>query len=174
MSVCAVILAGLQGKYAFYAAMPVALTFGEKFNNFLLLYSVDVRIYTNHKTFSLRAAFSPTNKLGLHYLVITVQLKLPLRPHLKATTSSTTTKQKKSSNPDGQKFVADCQHLHPSHKSWCCCSDWVYLTGYVNFLVFSGVGFGAYCAVDFALVMDVLPNDREKAKDLAVWHQVSE
>ena len=35
-----------------------------------------------------------------------------------------------------------------------------------------GVGFGAYCAVDFALVMDVLPNDREKAKDLAVWHQV--
>jgi len=35
------------------------------------------------------------------------------------------------------------------------------------------VGFGAYCAVDFALVMDVLPNDREKAKDLAVWHQVS-
>ncbi|XP_073234695.1 uncharacterized protein [Porites lutea] len=61
MSVCAVILAGLQGKYAFYAAMPVALTFG--------------------------------------------------------------------------------------------------------------VGFGAYCAVDFALVMDVLPNDREKAKDLAVWHQ---
>lgn len=61
MSVCAVILAGLQGKYAFYASMPVALTFG--------------------------------------------------------------------------------------------------------------VGFGAYCAVDFALVMDVLPNDREKAKDLAVWHQ---
>ena len=38
--------------------------------------------------------------------------------------------------------------------------------------VLSGVGFGAYCAVDFALVMDVLPNDREKAKDLAVWHQV--
>ena len=36
------------------------------------------------------------------------------------------------------------------------------------------MGFGAYCAVDFALVMDVLPNDREKAKDLAVWHQVSE
>ena len=39
--------------------------------------------------------------------------------------------------------------------------------------VFSGVGFGAYCAVDFALVMDVLPDDREKAKDLAVWHQVT-
>lgn len=29
MSVCAVILAGLQGKYAFYASMPVALTFGK-------------------------------------------------------------------------------------------------------------------------------------------------
>lgn len=29
MSICAVILAGLQGKYAFYAAMPVALTFGK-------------------------------------------------------------------------------------------------------------------------------------------------
>ena len=33
MSVCAVILAGLQGKYAFYAAMPVALTFGKKLKN---------------------------------------------------------------------------------------------------------------------------------------------
>ena len=106
MSVCAVILAGLQGKYAFYAAMPVALTFGEKFNNFILLYSVDVRIYTNHKTFSLRAAFSPTNKLGLHYWVITVQLKLPQRPHLKATTTTTTTtKQKKSSNPHGPNLL---------------------------------------------------------------------
>ena len=108
MSVCAVILAGLQGKYAFYAAMPVALTFGEKFNNFILFYSVDVRIYTNHKTFSLRAAFSPTNKLGLHYLVITVQLKLPQRPHLKATTTTTTTtttKQKKSSNPHGPNLL---------------------------------------------------------------------
>jgi len=29
MSVCAVILAFLQGKYAFYAAIPVALTFGK-------------------------------------------------------------------------------------------------------------------------------------------------
>lgn len=55
-----------------------------------------------------------------------------------------------------------------------CFSYWVCLTVYVNSLVLSGVGFGAYCAVDFALVMDVLPNDREKAKDLAVWHQVSE
>ena len=34
-----------------------------------------------------------------------------------------------------------------------------------------GVGFGAYSAIDFALVMDVLPKDKDKAKDLAVWHQ---
>ncbi|XP_065067004.1 uncharacterized protein LOC135692684 [Rhopilema esculentum] len=38
------------------------------------------------------------------------------------------------------------------------------------FLTF-GVGFGAYSAVDFALVMDVLPEEKDKAKDLAVWHQ---
>lgn len=37
-------------------------------------------------------------------------------------------------------------------------------------LVF-GIGFGAYQAVDFALVMDVLPEERNKAKDMAVWHQ---
>lgn len=57
MSVCAVILAGLQGKYAFYAAMPVALTFGKKFKNFILLYSVDVRVYANHKVFLLEQLF---------------------------------------------------------------------------------------------------------------------
>lgn len=68
MSVCAVILAGLQGKYAFYAAMPVALTFGKKFKNFTLLYSVDVRVYANHKVFSLRAAFSASDKVGSHLL----------------------------------------------------------------------------------------------------------
>ena len=27
-------------------------------------------------------------------------------------------------------------------------------------------------SVDFALVMDVLPDDKDRAKDLAVWHQV--
>ncbi len=36
-----------------------------------------------------------------------------------------------------------------------------------------GIGFGAYSAVDFALVMDVLPAEKDKAKDLAVWHQVN-
>lgn len=93
MSICAVILAGLQGKYAFYAAMPVALTFGKHL------------VCTNHE-------------LLYSYCLCKIHTH---------------------------------SHYPPS---------------------FSGVGFGAYCAVDFALVMDVLPNDREKAKDLAVWHQV--
>ena len=39
--------------------------------------------------------------------------------------------------------------------------------------MFLGIGFGAYSAVDFALVMDVLPDEKDKAKDLAVWHQVN-
>ena len=45
---------------------------------------------------------------------------------------------------------------------------------YCQFLayLFLGIGFGAYSAVDFALVMDVLPEEKDKAKDLAVWHQV--
>ena len=36
----------------------------------------------------------------------------------------------------------------------------------------SGTGFGAFQAVDFALVMDVLPAEKDKAKDIAVWHLV--
>lgn len=35
----------------------------------------------------------------------------------------------------------------------------------------AGIGFGAFQSVDFALVMDVLPEEQEKAKDIAVWHQ---
>lgn len=35
----------------------------------------------------------------------------------------------------------------------------------------AGLGFGAFQSVDFALVMDVLPDDSDKAKDIAVWHQ---
>ncbi|KAL3876847.1 hypothetical protein ACJMK2_034632 [Sinanodonta woodiana] len=34
-----------------------------------------------------------------------------------------------------------------------------------------GIGFGSFQSVDFALVMDVLPEEKEKAKDIAVWHQ---
>ena len=37
--------------------------------------------------------------------------------------------------------------------------------------MFTGLGFGAYQSVDFALVMDVLAEDADKAKDIAVWHQ---
>ncbi|ESO81984.1 hypothetical protein LOTGIDRAFT_237186 [Lottia gigantea] len=33
-----------------------------------------------------------------------------------------------------------------------------------------GIGFGAFTSVDFALVMDVLPDEKDNAKDLAVWH----
>ena len=108
MSVCAVILAGLQGKYAFYAAMPVALTFGKKFKNFILLYSVDVRVYANHKVFSLRAAFSPTPVLTNLVCIcwknctITVQNSLWLNRNCaflsadanQVSTATTTTKQK--------------------------------------------------------------------------------
>ena len=36
-----------------------------------------------------------------------------------------------------------------------------------------GAGFGTYLSVDFALVMDVLRNKQDHAKDIAVWHQVS-
>lgn len=44
-----------------------------------------------------------------------------------------------------------------------------YLAVSVAFVI--GIGFGAFQSVDFALVMDVLPEEKEKAKDIAVWHQ---
>ncbi|XP_005108633.2 uncharacterized protein LOC101850035 [Aplysia californica] len=44
-----------------------------------------------------------------------------------------------------------------------------YIAGVVSFII--GLGFGAYQSVDFALVMDVLAEDADKAKDIAVWHQ---
>nr|KAG5690887.1 hypothetical protein BaRGS_028919 [Batillaria attramentaria] len=44
-----------------------------------------------------------------------------------------------------------------------------YIAVTIAFLI--GIGFGAFQSVDFALVMDVLPEEREKAKDIAVWHQ---
>ncbi|EGD75037.1 permease transporter [Salpingoeca rosetta] len=34
-----------------------------------------------------------------------------------------------------------------------------------------GAGYGCFTSVDFALVLDVLPNERDRAKDLAIWHQ---
>ena len=47
------------------------------------------------------------------------------------------------------------------------------MNGHLAISFFLGIGFGAYSAVDFALVMDVLPAEKDKAKDLAVWHQVT-
>ncbi|KAH9495320.1 hypothetical protein Btru_018870 [Bulinus truncatus] len=44
-----------------------------------------------------------------------------------------------------------------------------YIAGLMSFII--GLGFGAYQSVDFALVMDVLPEESDKAKDIAVWHQ---
>ncbi|GFS20894.1 permease transporter, partial [Elysia marginata] len=44
-----------------------------------------------------------------------------------------------------------------------------YIAGIMAFII--GLGFGAYQSVDFALVMDVLAEDSDKAKDIAVWHQ---
>ncbi|CAH1795628.1 unnamed protein product [Owenia fusiformis] len=37
--------------------------------------------------------------------------------------------------------------------------------------VIYGMGLGSFQAVDFALVMDVLDDDKDKAKDIAVWSQ---
>lgn len=112
MSVCAVILAGLQGKYAFYAAMPVALTFGKKFKNLTLLYSVDVRVYANHKVFfSLRATFSASDKLGLHLLKKSHyygSIKIPYEITSEDNDNNNKTNYKKSSSPHGPKFLADC------------------------------------------------------------------
>ena len=34
-----------------------------------------------------------------------------------------------------------------------------------------GAGYGCFTSVDFALVLDVLPSDKDRAKDLAIWHQ---
>lgn len=50
------------------------------------------------------------------------------------------------------------------------------VTGFHGFLVgmaISGLGFGAYTAVDLALVADVLPNPKDAAKDLGVFNIAS-
>lgn len=41
----------------------------------------------------------------------------------------------------------------------------------VAFTVMSGVGFGVYLSVDYALALDVLADSESFALDLAVWHQ---
>eukprot|EP00117_Sycon_ciliatum_P015960 scpid53674/ scgid15594/ len=41
----------------------------------------------------------------------------------------------------------------------------------VTMAIIFGIGLGSFISVDFAMVMDVLPSEADKAKDLAVWHQ---
>lgn len=36
-----------------------------------------------------------------------------------------------------------------------------------------GIGYGMFLAVDFALVMDVLPSDADVSRDMAIWHNAS-
>ena len=45
----------------------------------------------------------------------------------------------------------------------------VYYVGIV-ISIFFGVGYGTYLAVDFAIVMDVLPSKDDVARDVALWH----
>lgn len=57
-----------------------------------------------------------------------------------------------------------------------CISTLTYIKGpsayYIAVIVafFFGIGFGSFQSVDFALVMDILPEEKDKAKDIAVWH----
>lgn len=44
-------------------------------------------------------------------------------------------------------------------------------TGCLLVAVVFGLGFGTYTSCDFAMILDVLPNEADRAKDLAVWHQ---
>ncbi|XP_046584723.1 uncharacterized protein LOC124291706 isoform X1 [Haliotis rubra] len=58
----------------------------------------------------------------------------------------------------------------------CCALTDAFLRGNYAFYIavamafVFGTGFGAFQSVDFALVMDVLPEEKDKAKDIAVWH----
>ncbi|PAA57694.1 hypothetical protein BOX15_Mlig012053g2 [Macrostomum lignano] len=59
----------------------------------------------------------------------------------------------------------------------CCSALLAGLRGQLAFYVATavavvfGFSFGAYQAVDFALLMDVLPDDNDKSRDIAVWQQ---
>ncbi|XP_065832679.1 uncharacterized protein [Oscarella lobularis] len=44
------------------------------------------------------------------------------------------------------------------------------VTAFVSMTVL-GIGFGLYVSVDFALLLDVLPDQSTRANDIAVWHQ---
>jgi MFS family permease len=43
-------------------------------------------------------------------------------------------------------------------------------SGFLVGMAISGLGFGVYAAVDLALVVDVLPDQRSAAKDLGVFN----
>jgi len=43
-------------------------------------------------------------------------------------------------------------------------------SGFLVGMAISGLGFGVYAAVDLALVVDVLPDKRDAAKDLGVFN----
>ncbi|XP_033733654.1 uncharacterized protein LOC117322813 isoform X2 [Pecten maximus] len=56
-------------------------------------------------------------------------------------------------------------------------STLTYISGYNAYFIalvmafLFGIGFGSFQSVDFALVMDVLQDDKDKANHIAVWHQ---
>ena len=45
-----------------------------------------------------------------------------------------------------------------------------HFSGFLVGMAISGLGFGVYVAVDFALVVDVLPHQDDNAKDLGVFN----
>eukprot|EP01134_Creolimax_fragrantissima_P003566 CFRG3566T1 len=54
-----------------------------------------------------------------------------------------------------------------------CGLAFAFVTNFQIITIFTsvfGVGYGAFLAVDFAMVMDILPDNRENARDIAVWH----
>ena len=55
----------------------------------------------------------------------------------------------------------------------CCATIAAFNTSYPRALVNTGIfgiGFGTFLAVDYAMVLDVLPSAATAAKDMAVWH----
>eukprot|EP00049_Salpingoeca_infusionum_P015215 m.292347 g.292347 ORF g.292347 m.292347 type:complete len:560 (-) comp15838_c2_seq1:28-1707(-) len=44
-------------------------------------------------------------------------------------------------------------------------------TGCIIVAIVFGMGYGVFISVDFAMVLDVLPSDTDRAKDLGIWHQ---
>lgn len=54
-----------------------------------------------------------------------------------------------------------------------CCVGFIFVTDWtaaIGIATVFGLGFGAFLAVDWALVMDVLPSAHTAARDVAIWH----